>query len=209
MKTILFDFDGVLVDTEPIYDIFWNEAGKRYAVGIDNFAGIIKGTTLPDIITNHFNDRSEEEKQTIIRESTAYERHMPLPAMPGSMEFLKMLKRHNVIMGLVTSSDRKKIERAIALYQLDDIFSTIVTSDRITKGKPDPMCYLLAASDLDVSPAECLVFEDSFAGIEAATRAGMHVIALSTTNTVQSLRDKAYKVIPDFKGITFEQFLQW
>ncbi|MDR1162117.1 MAG: HAD family phosphatase [Tannerellaceae bacterium] len=209
MNKILFDFDGVLVDTEPIYDIFWNEAGQRHAVGINNFAQVIKGTTLPDIIATHFNNRTEEEKQTIIRESTAYEKTMPLPPMPGSMEFLKMLKRHNVTIGLVTSSDTEKIERAIALYQLDDIFSTIVTSDRITKGKPDPMCYLLAASDLNVSPAECLVFEDSFAGIEAATKAGMRVIALSTTNPAQSLQDKAYKVIPDFKGITFEQFLQW
>jgi HAD superfamily hydrolase (TIGR01509 family) len=209
MKTVLFDFDGVLVNTEPIYDIFWNETGKRYAPGTDNFAAIIKGTTLPDIITNHFSNCTEEEKQTIIRESTNYEKHMPLPAMPGSMEFLRMLKTHNVTTGLVTSSDREKIDRAIALYQLDDIFSTIVTSDRITKGKPDPMCYLLAASDLNVPPAECLVFEDSFAGIRAATAAGMQVIALSTTNPAQSLQDKASRVIPDFKGITFEQFLQW
>jgi HAD superfamily hydrolase (TIGR01509 family) len=129
--------------------------------------------------------------------------------MPGSMEFLHLLKKHQVTMGLVTSSDREKIDRAIALYQLDTIFSTIVTSDRITKGKPDPMCYLLAASDLNVPSGDCLVFEDSFAGIEAATKAGMQVIALSTTNPAESLKDKASKVIPDFKGITFEQFLQW
>jgi beta-phosphoglucomutase-like phosphatase (HAD superfamily) len=135
MKTVLFDFDGVLADTEPIYDIFWNQAGKRYNTGIENFAGVIKGTTLPDIIANYFNDRTEEEKQTILRESTAYEKHMPLPAMPGSMEFLQLLKKHQVTMGLVTSSDREKIDRAIALYQLDTIFSTIVTSDRITKGR--------------------------------------------------------------------------
>lgn len=209
MKTVLFDFDGVLVDTEPIYDIFWNEAGKRYNIGIDNFADVIKGTTLPDIITNHFNDRSEKEKQTIIRESTEYERNMPLPAMPGSMEFLFLLKKHDVTMGLVTSSDMEKIKRAITLYKLDDIFNTIVTSDRITKGKPDPMCYSLAASDLNVSPSDCLVFEDSFAGIQSATKAGMRVIALSTTNSAESLANKAYKVIPNFEGITFEQFLQW
>ena len=48
-KTALFDFDGVIVDTEPIYDIFWNEAGERYGTGIDNFAAVIKGTTLPYI----------------------------------------------------------------------------------------------------------------------------------------------------------------
>jgi HAD superfamily hydrolase (TIGR01509 family) len=209
MKTALFDFDGVVADTEPVYDIFWNRAGKRYNTGIENFAQIIKGTTLPDIIARYFNDRTEEEKQTIIRESTAYEKDMPLPAMPGSMEFLHLLKRHQVTMGLVTSSGREKMERAIALYQLDRIFGTIVTSDRITKGKPDPMCYLLAASDLNVSPGDCLVFEDSFAGIQAATEAGMQVIALSTTNPAESLVDKASKVIPDFKGITFEQFLQW
>jgi HAD superfamily hydrolase (TIGR01509 family) len=209
MKTVLFDFDGVLADTEPIYDIFWNQAGKRYNTGIENFAKIIKGATLPDIIANHFNDRTEEEKQTIIRESAAYEKNMPLPAMPGSMEFLHLLKKHQVTMGLVTSSDREKIERAIALYQLDRIFDTIVTSDRITKGKPDPMCYLLAASDLNVSPGDCLVFEDSFAGIQAATEAGMQVIALSTTNPAESLQNKASRIIPGFEGITFEQFLQW
>jgi HAD superfamily hydrolase (TIGR01509 family) len=209
MKTVLFDFDGVLADTEPIYDIFWNQMGKRYNRGIDNLAGVIKGTTLPDIIARYFNDRTEEERQTILREVAAYEKQMPLPAMPGSMEFLQLLKRHGVTMGLVTSSAREKMERAVAIYQLDRIFSTIVTSDRITKGKPDPMCYLLAAADLNVAPGDCLVFEDSFAGIEAATKAGMQVIALSTTNSAESLRDKAAKVIPGFEGVTFEQFQQW
>ena len=209
MKIALFDFDGVLVDTEPIYDIFWNEAGKRYHIGTDNFADIIKGTTLPDIIANHFNNRSEEEKLQIISESTKYERNMELPEMPGSMAFLHLLKKHHVTMGLVTSSDMEKVERAIALYKLEHIFDTIVTSDRITKGKPDPMCYQLAASDLNVSPIDCLVFEDSFAGIQAATKARMRVVALSTTNSSESLAGKAYKVIPNFEGITFEQFLQW
>jgi HAD superfamily hydrolase (TIGR01509 family) len=209
MKTVLFDFDGVLVDTEPIYDIFWNRVNKQYNTGIENFAEIIKGSTLPDIIVHYFGGRTEEEKQTILRECIAYERTMPLPAMPGSMEFLHLLKKHRVAMGLVTSSDMEKIERAIALYHLDTIFSTIVTSDRITEGKPDPMCYLLAASDLKVSPGDCLVFEDSFAGIEAATKAGMQVIALSTTNPAESLRDKASKVIPDFEGITFDQFIHF
>ena len=53
-KTALFDFDGVVVDTEPIYDLFWNDAAKRYGLGIDNFADIIKGTTLPYILEKYF-----------------------------------------------------------------------------------------------------------------------------------------------------------
>lgn len=209
VKTALFDFDGVVVDTEPIYDIFWNEAGKRYGLGIDNFAAVIKGTTLPYIMDKYFSDRSEEFRQMVVKESTEYESTMPLPAMPGSMEFLHMLKDKGVQIGLVTSSDDSKIARAFKLHHLENMFDTVVTADRITKGKPDPMCYLLAASDLGVSPADCLVFEDSFAGIQAGTDAGMRVIGLSTTNPAESLKDKVYEVIPNFEKITYEDYLKW
>lgn len=209
VKTALFDFDGVVVDTEPIYDIFWNEAGKRYGLGIDNFAAVIKGTTLPYIMDKYFSDRSEEFRQMVVKESTEYESTMPLPAMPGSMEFLHMLKDKGVQIGLVTSSDDTKVARAFKLHHLENMFDTVVTADRITRGKPDPMCYLLAASDLGVSPADCLVFEDSFAGIQAGTDAGMRVIGLSTTNPVESLKDKVYEVIPNFEKITYEDYLKW
>lgn len=209
VKTALFDFDGVVVDTEPIYDIFWNEAGKRYGLGIDNFAAVIKGTTLPYIMDKYFSDRSEEFRQMVVKESTEYESTMPLPAMPGSMEFLHMLKDKGVQIGLVTSSDDTKVARAFKLHHLENMFDTVVTADRITKGKPDPMCYLLAASDLGVSPADCLVFEDSFAGIQAGTDAGMRVIGLSTTNPAESLKDKVYEVIPNFEKITYEDYLKW
>ena len=71
------------------------------------------------------------------------------------------------------------------------------------------MCYLLAAKDLNVSPADCIVFEDSFAGIQAGTSAGMRVIGLTTTNPKESLKDKVYEVIPNFEKITFEDYLKW
>lgn len=208
-KTALFDFDGVIVDTEPIYDIFWNEAGERYGTGIENFAAVIKGTTLPYIMDKYFSDRTDEFRQMVIKESTEYESTMPLPAMPGSMEFLHLLKEQGVQIGLVTSSDDLKVKRAFKLHHLENMFDTIVTADRITKGKPDPMCYLLAANDLNVSPTDCIVFEDSFAGIQAGTDAGMRVIGLSTTNPEETLKDKVYEVIPNFEQITFEDYLRW
>jgi HAD superfamily hydrolase (TIGR01509 family) len=209
VKTALFDFDGVIVDTEPIYDTFWNEASVRYHIGIDNFANVIKGTTLPYIIEKYFVGRSDEEIRKLIKESVEYEANMPLPAMSGSMEFLHLLKANGIRMGLVTSSDMAKIERAIPMHKLEGMFDTIVTADRITRGKPDPMCYLLAASDLKVSPADCLVFEDSFNGIRAALLAGMRVIGLATTNPADTLKDMVYRVIPDFRHITFAQYLEW
>ncbi|MDL2221913.1 HAD family phosphatase [Parabacteroides sp. OttesenSCG-928-N08] len=209
MKTALFDFDGVLVDTEPIYDIFWDEASERYGLGIDNFAYVIKGTTLPHIIETYFKSYPVELQEQVRNESAAYERAMELPEMPGSFDFLRMLKANGVRIGLVTSSDLHKVNRAMKMHQLEGIFDTIVTADRITSGKPDPMCYLLAAKDLGVDPSDCLVFEDSFAGIAAGTAAGMRVIGLSTTNPKETLEEKVYEVIPNFIGKGIDDYLQW
>lgn len=209
LKVALFDFDGVVVDTEPIYDIFWNEAGVRYGLGIENFADIIKGTTLPYIMETYFANHSEEFRQMVIKESTDYEKDMPFPPMPGSIEYIHLLKKQGVTVGLVTSSDDTKLVRAFKELDLNGVFDTVVSADRITRGKPDPMCYLLAAKDLGVSPEDCIVFEDSFNGIQSARDAGMRVIGLSTSNSADSLRDKVFEVIPNFEGMTFEDYLRW
>ncbi|MDD4514371.1 HAD family phosphatase [Massilibacteroides sp.] len=208
-KVALFDFDGVVVDTEPIYDEYWNQASVRYETGIENFAKVIKGTTLPAIIENHFADRSDDFKQLVIQESMEYERRMPLPPMPGSIEFLHLLKENGVRMGLVTSSDDVKVNRAFNELSLHGMFDSVVTADRINKGKPDPSCYLLAAKDFAVDPQDCIVFEDSFAGIQAGTDAGMRVIGLSTTNPKETLEDKVYQVIPDFSKVSFDDYMNW
>lgn len=208
-KAALFDFDGVIVDTEPIYDIFWNDAAERYGLGIAGFADKIKGQTMPRIMEVYFSGYPEEFQQKVWDESSAYENQMPLPLMPGSLEFLLLLKKENIKIGLVTSSDQSKINRAFKIHPQLDLFDTVVTADRITKGKPDPSCYLLAASDLGMPPSECLVFEDSFAGIEAGNAANMRVIALSTTNPAESMADKVHEVIPDFQGKSFTDYLKW
>lgn len=209
LKTALFDFDGVIVDTEPLYDIFWNEAADRYGLGIPDFADLIKGTTMPHIMESYFSSYTEEFRRKVWEESAAYESRMPLPLMPGALEFLQMLKEKGVRMGLVTSSDQVKIDRAFEMYPLGALFETVVTADRITRGKPDPMGYLLAASDLQVSPANCLVFEDSFAGIEAGTRAGMRVIGVATTNPVEAIENKVYRVVTTFEGQTINDYFDW
>lgn len=210
LKAALFDFDGVLADTEKLYDVFWNEMGERYHTGIPNFASHIKGTTIQGLIRKYFVDRPEAEKEQIIAESNHFDWHMPMPPMPGSFEFVRMLKEHGVQIGLVTSSDDKKLAHAFhELPVMEGLFDTIVSANRITKGKPNPMCYRLAAQDLGRKPEECLVFEDSFAGIQAGNDAGMRVIALSTTNPAEALQGKAYRVIPNLEGRTFEDYLAW
>ena len=208
LKTALFDFDGVVVDTEPIYDLFWNDAAKRYGLGIDNFADIIKGTTLPYILEKYFSGYTEEFRQMVTKESTEHEKTMPLPPMPGSIEFIRMLKEHGVQIGLVTSSDNAKVKRAFGLLHLDNLFDTLVTADRITQGKPDPMCYLLAAKDLNVSPEDCIVFEDSFNGLKAGMASGATVIGLATTNSREDIAPLCHYVLDDFQGFTYDKLTQ-
>lgn len=209
LKTALFDFDGVIADTEKIYDIFWDEMGHKYQLPYDHFAPYVKGTTIFQIINKYFYNYPKEIQAKIIKESNDFDYTLPIPPLPGSVEFLKELKQNGVKIGLVTSSDDKKMERALRLLNLENTFDTMVTSNRITRSKPDPMCYLLGASDLQTKPDQCLVFEDSMAGIESGNRAGMRVIGLSTTNAVEVIQDKVYRVIPNFTGLTIEDYMQW
>jgi HAD superfamily hydrolase (TIGR01509 family) len=194
----LFDLDGVIIDTEPQYDIFWEKTGDDYHLGIENFEQLIKGTTLPNILTNYFAHLSDKELKELEATLHAFELQMDMIPVPGALEFLAELKKWGIKLGLVTSSDNEKMEVVFEALPLKDYFDTLVTADRVARGKPDPMCYLLAAKDLDIFPENCYVFEDSLNGIAAGNAAGMKVIALSTTNPVVSIRDKARIVIPDF-----------
>lgn len=209
ITTALFDFDGTLVDTESQYDCFWNRKAAEYQLGIPDFAARIKGTILPHILEKYFSAYPESVRRQLSAEADAFDRQLKFPFVAGAPEFLESLKKAGFRLGLVTSSDSRKIRRAFELLPLEGLFDTVITADRITRGKPDPMCYLLAAADLQVKPDACIVFEDVLAGIRAATGAGMRVIGLSTTNPAEAIRDQVYAVIPDFRGITVEKFREW
>lgn len=198
----LFDLDGVIIDTEPQYDKFWNKAGKDYEAGIENFEKVIKGTTLPNILSRYFSHLPEKKQKELATANHAFEMQLEMLTIPGALEFLAKSKKAGIKTGLVTSSGNEKLEMVFGKLPVRQYFDTVVSADRITQGKPDPMCYLLAAKDLNVSPENCYVFEDSFSGIASGNAAGMKVIGLSTTNSAESIRDKVWMEIPDFVGLS-------
>ncbi|MDR2292385.1 MAG: HAD family phosphatase, partial [Prevotellaceae bacterium] len=110
------------------------------------------------------------------------------PLIAGSELFIKKLRLQGVKTGLVTSSDNVKLAYIIKKFNMQSWFDTIVTANRVTLSKPDPQCYLLAAKDLESDIKNCIVFEDSFAGIEAGRNAKMKVVALATTNSRQTIQ---------------------
>jgi HAD superfamily hydrolase (TIGR01509 family) len=194
----LFDLDGVIIDTEPQYDIFWKKTAEKYQLGIENFEKIIKGTILPNILSSYFSHFPEKAQREIVAAIQAFELEMDIIPVPGVLAFLENVKKANIPMGLVTSSDDRKIEYVFSRLMIRQYFDTIVSADRIVRGKPDPACYLLAACDLGVPADYCYVFEDSFNGIKSGNAAGMKVIGLSTSNPADSLAGNCVKVIPDF-----------
>ena len=199
---LFFDLDGVIVDTEPQYDIFWKTTSEKYHLGINNFEKIIKGSILPTILSRYFSTFPEQTQQKIADDNRAFELEMEIIPVSGVLNFLEEARKAGIPMGLVTSSDDRKIEYVFSRLPIRRYFDTIVSADRITHGKPDPMCYLLAAQDLGVSPENGYVFEDSFNGIQSGKAAGMKVIGLSTTNSAESIADDCISVIPDFCGFS-------
>ncbi len=208
-KAFLFDLDGVLIDSEPCYDTFWEDAAHRYNIPIPNFPSVIKGTTLKAILEKYFSGYPTETVEQLKQESSDFEINMDYSTIPGALEIVRLFKSLNCQVGLVTSSDNRKVKSVISRLALENTFDSIVTADRISEGKPNPECYLLAAQDLGKKPDNCVVFEDSFAGIEAGRRAGMKVIALSTTNPPHQLQNKANIIIPNFEGITEKTIASW
>ena len=208
-KTIaaLFDFDGVVVDTEPQYTLFWDEKGNKYHPEIPNFGHHIKGQTLIQIYKQFFRE-PEGLQDEITRQLLDYELTMHFEYIDGVVDFMKELREKGVKLAIVTSSNDAKMANAYREHpELKTMVDFIVTADRVTHSKPHPECFLLGAEMLGVEKDNCIVFEDSFHGIEAGNRAGMKVIGLATTNSAEAIADKCALVIPDFTDLSVEKMM--
>lgn len=208
-KTVaaLFDFDGVVVDTEPQYTLFWDEKGKKYHPEIPNFGHHIKGQTLTQLYGKYFLDEPGLQEQ-ITYELNEFEKQMEFKFIPGVVDFMKELRKRDVKIAIVTSSNNKKMSNAYrALPELKDMVDLILTADMFTHSKPHPECFLLGAQKFKTEIENCIVFEDSIHGLEAGNRAGMKVIGLSTTNSVTAIENQACMVISDFVGFSYEKMV--
>lgn len=197
--TVLFDFDGVLMDTETLYTRFWDTAGRQF-VDKENFGASIKGQTLTHILSTYFPDPAVQ--QELVRRLDEYEHDMAYEYMPGAEHFLKALRQEGVKTAVVTSSDQKKMANVYRTHpEFRGYFDCILTSEDFHRSKPDPECFLTAMQRLGAEAADTVVFEDSFFGLEAARAAGAYVVALATTNPREALKGKADRIIADFIGL--------
>lgn len=205
---VLFDFDGVVVDTEPQYTLFWDVLGKKYHPEIPEFGHHIKGQTLTQIYSQYFL-QPEGLQNEITRQLLDYELTMHFEYIGGVVEFMKELREKGVRLAIVTSSNDAKMANAYREHpELKSMVDAIITADRVTHSKPHPECFLLGAETLGVPVDNCIVFEDSFHGIEAGNRAGMKVVGLATTNPAEAIADKVDLTIPDFTDFSYEKMIR-
>lgn len=202
---VLFDLDGVLLDSEGQYTIFWERIGNEYPTGIDNFATVIKGTNLAKILS-HF--ESDDVRHRIKEALDAFEKQMTYEFFTGALEFVKSLREAGIPIAIVTSSDRDKMRSLYSQHPyFPTLFDHIVTGDMVTKTKPDPECFLKGAQLLGVDITDCVVFEDSRSGLMAGRASGAKVIGVATTlsrETVEPLCDLTVDAVSE---LTVERML--
>jgi len=200
----LFDLDGVILDTEKQYTIFWSDIMQKYKGDI-SIAQKIKGTTLDKIYEIWF-PKMTKEQQEITAELDVFEHTMKMDYISGLQGFVQNLRTHDVKCAVVTSSNKVKMQTVFSQHpEFESLFDKILTAEMFTKSKPDPDPYLLGAAIFGIPAASCIVFEDSFNGLKSGRAAGMHIIGLVTTNSAESIKNYADMVIPDFTGMTYEK----
>lgn len=192
----LFDLDGVILDTEGSYTAFWDDYGSRHFSEKD-FGLKIKGQTLVKILGDYFPE--ENERKAITDAINDFERKMSYPFVPGVENYIKSLKSNGIRTAVVTSSNLLKMENVYRCHPgFREMFDMILTSEDFSESKPSPYCYLKAMRLFGVGPEDCVVFEDSLAGLQSARASGAFVTALTTTNPEEVVRNYADLVIRDF-----------
>lgn len=187
-RAAIFDMDGVLVDSEPLHLQAINRILEREGHHLSEEENLrFIGTTLEFTWTelaSRFGltrplDYYFDAYDRVILELL----QQPLTPAPGSGELIADLRERGLRLALASSSRRSWIEAALKSLRLDGSFEVVVSGDCVSRSKPDPEIFLLAAQRLEVEPRRCLAIEDSPAGVLAARRAGMAVLAVRTPFT--------------------------
>lgn len=187
IRGVLFDFDGVIVQSEPLHMRTFMEILAPYGVNVSEerwyreFAGTGSRSIFERLIREYGIPESIEdlvERRKALYE--AYVRSGMLKTTPGVREFLLSLRKEGIKCAIVSGSHRTNVELALSIFGLGDFFDLIVSGDDTKYRKPDPGAFLYAANELGLRPAECVVIEDSVAGAEAARRGNMKLITVKS-----------------------------
>jgi beta-phosphoglucomutase len=209
---VIFDMDGVLADTGPIHYESWVKMAAE--IGVEFTREIFKdtfgqrsptitrklvGPEVSEIYVEKWASFKEQYYREIVREKLA--------PLPGVIRIIKELKSEGFKLAIGSSGPPENVELLLSQLKIKPFFDVIVTAADVNKGKPEPEVFLNAAKILNINPQNCIVIEDAPVGIEAAKRAGMMSIALTTTHNEVELVG-AHLIIKDLSEISITDLIK-
>jgi HAD superfamily hydrolase (TIGR01509 family) len=200
-EAVLFDMDGVIINTEKAVTAFWEElaAQERVTLTPEDYTRHVYGCSARHTFETLFPMLNSSQQQAILDRMVRYEvEQQAYTPVAGAIPLLRALKTHHVPTALVTSGAMWKVKAVEGQLGLAGMFTIHVTSDDITRSKPHPEGYLTAARRLGRAPERCIVFEDALSGVEAARAAGTTCVGIGQPDGSSHLRGAgAICVIPD------------
>ncbi|GAA5158006.1 HAD-IA family hydrolase [Ornithinimicrobium tianjinense] len=198
-EAVLFDNDGTLTDSTAAVERAWQAWAAHHGVPLERLVGF-HGVPSRGIVAAVVDDHIDVDLATADIDRRELEDLEGVLPLPGAAAALTALPGRAAV---VTSASRELADLRLAAAGLVAP-EAYVTADDITRGKPDPQPYLIAAERLGVDPARCLVVEDAPAGLRSGRAAGAATLAVTTTSTEQALRDLADLVVADLSAVVFE-----
>ena len=218
LSAVIFDFDGVITDSEILHFNSFNEVLSQYEIKLTKedyfreYLGLTDIDLLKLLVDKGTLDVSKDEIGKLVEEKTQVFQtavRSQAPIIAGVPEFLEILKDNNIPSAICSGAILADIEVILKATRLQNFFQTIVSADDVQKGKPDPQGFLLALEKLNVNRPEaieagnCIVIEDSRWGLEAAAAAGMHTIAVTNSYDANEL-SLAEKIVTHLDELSIE-----
>jgi beta-phosphoglucomutase len=214
LKGVVFDLDGVLVDTARFHDQAWAELANGLGYQLqEHDRHALKGRSRADSLdyilaqagweTANLEQKSRWMQAKNTRYLELVESLTPHDTLAGAVAFLTELREHGVGLALGSSSQNATV--VLRRIGLDGFFDTVVDGTRTVRSKPDPEVFLLAASDMGLSPEQCWVVEDAAAGVEAALAGGFGVVGLGNPEVLR----RAHRVVSDLSVLNLKLLTEW
>jgi beta-phosphoglucomutase family hydrolase len=187
IRVLIFDMDGVIIDSNPVHRLAWEQYTRRNGVEMtDAMQERMYGKRNDEIIRGFLGDHLTDAevfahgaaKETFYRELMGP--RVAESLVPGIREFLE--RQRNVELAVASNAEAANIDFVLDGAGLRPFFRFIIDGHQVARPKPHPDIYLAVAAALGASPADCIVFEDSYAGVEAGLAAGMRVVGVTTTH---------------------------
>ena len=216
LKAVIFDMDGVIIDSEPEHMKMENEIYKEMGIVVTeeehhSFVGTTSHYMWEYLKNKH--KLSESIEALVDYDRDRYFKYLnsgecEITLIHGVKELIEDLHDNGTKLAIASSSPLNVIETIARKFELEQFFQAFVTGDYVKRSKPEPDIFLFAAEQLGVSPAECIVIEDSHNGVRAAKNAGMKCVGINSDAAGRQDIDLADLAINSFKEVNYVKLSQ-